>query len=399
LKVAEDAEIRGTPTFFINGERLVGVRGTEFFRGKIEAALAKVKTSHQSPAELAAAAAARPIEGDGRPGFGIAAAWPPVPVTLPDHMLGPRIKGHFALGNAPVRGNPKAAVEVVYITPLAKLQGRQTLDGLLATYGESVRVVAKVMPFAVPPPEPTTLVAEAALYAHAQGKFWAFHDNFNQDFPRPGRARVFEVARQIGLDEADLAAALESGRFRAAVLEDAPAFEEAGIHDYAFVVDGRLASGSTAAAQLIEDAIRKTGHEPPPRPGPAPKPSPGHVPDSDGLLATMSPRQIFALEPRDDAWAAAVEEQLAPIVERDLRVVEPKLRDTGIDCRTSMCRVRWQLETRAMRGCSGSTPWRFTAATPSRWSAISTSTFWSCAVRVKPRLTMASRASRPGARP
>jgi hypothetical protein len=239
-----------------------------------------------------------------------------------------------------VRASPR------YVTPLAKQQGRQILDGILATYGAYVRVLAKVMPFAAEAPDSPTLVAEAALYAHAQGRFWNFHDAFDQDHPRPGRARIFEVAREIGLDEADLAAALESGRFRAAVMADEPAIEEAGIRDFAFLVDGRVANGSTALAQLIEEAIRKTGHEPPLRPRPEPQKSPGvpgAVRDSDGLLATLRPRQVFALEPRDDAWAKAVEEQLGPLVERDLRTIEPKLLATGIDCRTTMCRVHWRI--------------------------------------------------------
>ena len=272
--------------------------------------------------------------------------WPPTPVTLPQDQLGPTIAGRFTIGAAPTRGNPQSPVEVLYFTPLAKQQARQTLEGLLRTYGAFVRVVAKVMPYPVDSGGSPTLLAEAALFAHAQGKFWLFHDAFTQDYPRPDRELVFEVARRIGLDRDDLAAALEGRRFQPLLEEEASALDGAGIHEAAFVVQGRLASSSAALVQLVEDAIRKAGGQPPPRPMPDPgaattNPGDGRY-DSERLLATMSARQIFDLEPRDPAWAGAVEEQLAPLVARDLRAVEPAVRATGIECRTTICRLHWK---------------------------------------------------------
>ena len=62
--------------------------------------------------------------------------WPPVAITLPDNLLGERVPVRFATGNAPVRGNPKGPVEVLYFTNLRCSETRMIVKGLLASHGE-----------------------------------------------------------------------------------------------------------------------------------------------------------------------------------------------------------------------------------------------------------------------
>ena len=249
---------------------------------------------------------------------------------------------------------------MLYFTALGMQQARVIQEGLLATYGNHVRLIAKVMPplpggrwfdpplvgKALEQPEAASMVQEAALYAHTQGKFWEFHDAFGRrDFPYPAKARIEEIAQQIGLDVADLNAALADQRFRDRIAEDNEAVQAADLRGFAFLVDGRRAEGATALAQMVEAAIRKSGRRPPPRPknsaalatNPA---DPSY--DAQALMMHLNPRQLFGVEPRDSAWADAIEKVLRPMVERDLRGYEPKLASTTVDCRSTHCRLAIQ---------------------------------------------------------
>ena len=55
--------------------------------------------------------------------------WPPVAITLPDNLLGDRVPVRFATGNAPMRGNPRGPVEVLYFTNLNAPEGRDDRQG------------------------------------------------------------------------------------------------------------------------------------------------------------------------------------------------------------------------------------------------------------------------------
>ena len=71
----------------------------------------------------------------------------------------------------------------------------------------------------------------------------------------------------MGLDLADLRAALEEKRFQPAIEQDREAIRAAKLEGpYAFVVNGRQAESPVALAQLVDAAIRRAGRKPPPRP-------------------------------------------------------------------------------------------------------------------------------------
>jgi predicted DsbA family dithiol-disulfide isomerase len=346
LKLAKDADISGTPTFFINGERLAGAQPLSAFVHQVETALAKLKGL---PPPAKPAREPLPPLAQRAPMF--VPSWPPVAITLPDNLLGDRVSVRFATGNAPVRGNPRGPVEVLYFTNLNAFEGQAIAKGLLSTHASHVKLVAKVVPTLYGPPPPLgpkepELLSAVAHYAHSQGKFWEFHDALKPSGRAPEREQIEQIAQSVGLDLADLRAALDEKRFQPAMEQDREAIRAAKLEGpFAFVVNGRHAESPVALAQLVDAAIRRAGRKPPARP-PSPiavvtnPADPAYEPQR--LMQQMSMRQLFGHEPRDSAWATAVEKQLGPLIDRDLRGIEPALASTNLECRSRLCRLRWK---------------------------------------------------------
>ena len=84
--------------------------------------------------------------------------------------------------------------------------------------------------------------AEAAQCAHAQGKFWPFHDAVISQSGPLGPSRIGTLAAELGLDRAAFDVCREGGRFRAPLFA---AIDEARRYDIqsspSFLVNGRLA--------------------------------------------------------------------------------------------------------------------------------------------------------------
>jgi hypothetical protein len=53
-------------------------------------------------------------------------------------------------------------------------------------------------------------------------------------------------------------------------------------------------------------------------------------------------RDIFAQEPRSNSWSATIEQNLQPMLARDLKEMVPAVTDIAIECRTSICKFTWQ---------------------------------------------------------
>ena len=111
--------------------------------------------------------------------------------------------------------------------------------------------------------------------------------------------------------------------------------------------------------QLVEAALKKAGIKPPPLPEAAPGRfiiGPGGTPQA--MMMGLSTPQRFHLEARDDGWAAAVEKQLVPLIERRAAVlgvqVQPVLRQARPRQRRPRKRGRvvGGLGQRVLRGCS-----------------------------------------------
>jgi protein-disulfide isomerase len=94
-------------------------------------------------------------------------------------------------------------------------------------YSDRVRLVFRQFPLAVHPN--AHLAAEASLAAHAQGKFWAFHDLLFGNPQAHDRAALDRYAREAGLDCARFRKALDQRSFATDVDADIDLGHKLGI--------------------------------------------------------------------------------------------------------------------------------------------------------------------------
>ena len=88
-------------------------------------------------------------------------------------------------------------------------------------------------------------MAEAALCAGEQSKFWEFHDKIFENQRSLAPQDVKKYASDIGLDVEAFNRCVESAKFRSSVLQDFRDGQEAGVTGTpAFFVNGRFLSGA-----------------------------------------------------------------------------------------------------------------------------------------------------------
>src|SRR5512138_1416161 len=88
----------------------------------------------------------------------------------------------------------------------------------METYKGRVRLVVKHYPYKYR--DYAHISAEAALAAGDQGKYWEMHDLLLKRSPKLDRASLAGYAKELGLDVARFAAALDSRKFAPAVDRD-----------------------------------------------------------------------------------------------------------------------------------------------------------------------------------
>jgi protein-disulfide isomerase len=202
-KVEADAQegasrgVRGTPTFFINDQALVGAQPYGVFTQALDALLA----GEAPPTAEPAAPAPKPT---------------PATITASDEAL--------------VLGQPDAPVTIVefsdYQCPFCERHFLETWPQLRAEFIETgrVRYVFKDLPLTnIHPQAPKA--AEAARCAGEQGAYWDMHDQiFRGQSEWAGKDNHVEVlksyAAELGLDTTAFNACLDSGRWASAVDAD-----------------------------------------------------------------------------------------------------------------------------------------------------------------------------------
>jgi protein-disulfide isomerase len=164
-----------------------------------------------------------------------------------------------------VLGPASAAVEIVAFGDLRN--GRyaafaRAFGRVRETFGDRVRLVFKNLPAI---DGDSSAAAEAGQCAHAQGKFWPFHD-IVLTLPGPlGPTRLKESAGKAGLDRDRFDACVDRGEFRVAIQQ---AIAEAARYDVqaspSFLVNGRLAPDPPAFlppfeffTRLIEEELAR----------------------------------------------------------------------------------------------------------------------------------------------
>ncbi len=133
------------------------------------------------------------------------------------------------------------------------------IEDVIKTYGDKVQVRFKHK--AVPLPHPDSIVsAEAALAAHAQGKFWPFFDKAMKT-NAVGRASLESIAQDVGCDMARFKKEMDAEKYRGQVMRDSLVAGEVAANTYpnALVNGVRLNTPKTGERlkKLIDEQLVK----------------------------------------------------------------------------------------------------------------------------------------------
>lgn len=185
---------------------------------------------------------------------GAAPGWPataPSPPAGEDEPLDP-----------PRRGAPNGAVTVVEFADFHCsycATSARTLRTLLKLYPTQVRL--EFRHFSVSPRPRDRLAHEAAMAAQAQGKFWEMHDLLFANPTRLTRDHLLEYARELDLDMAAFAEALDSRRYRQHVIRETEQGRRAGVRATpTFLINGTPVIGAQALHQfrmVVETELAK----------------------------------------------------------------------------------------------------------------------------------------------
>ena len=247
----------GTPTFFVNGVKIVGAQALETFTSRIDELIADAR-------ERVSAGAPRRRLYEALVADGIAdiEQWresrqQPVELPVPEH--------------APVRGAPHGAVTVQVLSDFECpfcARARPVIEQLLDAYPSQVRVVFRHYPLDIH--RHAELAAEAAIEVHAQGgsdAFWAYHDLLFDNQRVLERADLERYAEQVGgVDMIRFRDALDRRTHRATVRADVAAIEQATgrIGTPSLLIGGRLVRGAQSF-ETLRDAVERALEGLPPR--------------------------------------------------------------------------------------------------------------------------------------
>jgi protein-disulfide isomerase len=164
--------------------------------------------------------------------------------------------------DAPSKGPKAAKVTIVAWSDFeCPFCGRvnPTLKQIEESYGKDVRVVFRHQP--LPFHQSAKLAAEASMAAHEQGKFWEFHDKLFANQRALDRASLERYAQELGLNAGKFKSALDSGKFRSRVEQDARDGAAVGANGTpTFFVNGREVVGALpfgSFKSIIDEEIAK----------------------------------------------------------------------------------------------------------------------------------------------
>lgn len=168
------------------------------------------------------------------------------------------------LGQSPVTGPADAPVTVVAFSDYACgycNRAQATLDRLARLYPGQLRWVHRNLPL---DPD-NTIGLEAALAAHAQGKFLPMNDRLFGVYGRVDRASVEMIAREVGLDMVRFRADLDSHAYRGVILADEKDAHALGVTGTpTFFLNGRAINGDrdlkTFAERVEQELARAAEH-------------------------------------------------------------------------------------------------------------------------------------------
>jgi protein-disulfide isomerase len=248
-ELADDFEVSGTPTFFINGRRIVGAHEEDTFVKVIEQELTRARAEVAKGVKPPKLYEALIKDGKG-----------------PQE---PEKKSVEAAPTAPSTGNAKATVTITEFSdfqcPYCQ-RADETMTKVMHDYDGRVRRVFRHLP--LPFHSHAHLAAEAAMEAYKQkgaDGFFKMHDLlFANQKDGLERAALDRYAGQLGLDMKRFGDALDGGAHKAEVDADAQAAQKADIHGTpAFLINGYYVSGAQPYRKfkrIIDRALSEASH-------------------------------------------------------------------------------------------------------------------------------------------
>ncbi|MEO6954817.1 MAG: thioredoxin domain-containing protein, partial [Polyangia bacterium] len=163
-------------------------------------------------------------------------------------------------GKEPIKGASNAKVTIVqwsdFQCPFCS-RVEPTVDQIMKTYGKDVRVVWRNNP--LPFHQNATPAAEAAMEAHAAGKFWKMHDIMFKNQQALDRASIEKYAAEAGVDVEKVKSAIDTNRYAASIKADQADAEKFGARGTpAFFINGRPLSGAQpfeAFKKIIDEEL------------------------------------------------------------------------------------------------------------------------------------------------
>ena len=172
MELADDVQASGTPHFFVNGRRLVGAQPFEKFQKIIDEELARSSTTRRARSRPRTTTTSLMKDAKGAP--------------EPEKKVAPPVPA-----GAPYKGGKDAKVVIQewsdFQCPFCA-RVEPTVNEVLKTYGDKVKIVWRDKPLPMHPDAP--LAAEAAREALKQkgpDGFWKMHDKM---FAEPAEAEA-----------------------------------------------------------------------------------------------------------------------------------------------------------------------------------------------------------------
>jgi len=186
--------VTGTPTFFVNGRRLVGARSPEAFRAVIDEELGKADKMGVPRAKVYTTLMAGLPEA--------------VPVKAPSPISDKVVEVRF--DGAPLRGVTRAPVTMVLFSDF-ECPYCARLEDTLRTLEEKRRGEIKIAFRHRPLPfhQHARLAAKASIAAEQQNRFWEYHDLLIVHADGLEREALEKYAAKAGLDRARFARDLD----------------------------------------------------------------------------------------------------------------------------------------------------------------------------------------------
>ncbi|MBN1254355.1 MAG: thioredoxin domain-containing protein [Deltaproteobacteria bacterium] len=128
---------------------------------------------------------------------------------------------------------------------------------MLEKYSKKVKLVFKNFPLSSIHPF-AHKAAVAALAAHAQGKFSAFHHKLFENYRVLNDAKIQEIATALKLDMDKFNKAMEDPSIQKLIARDLKEGDEAGIEGIPIIfVNGKLLTSLQGFENLIESELKK----------------------------------------------------------------------------------------------------------------------------------------------